>query len=64
MAPAAPGSLKAGYLERYARMQNRYWQRNTEPDEPTGNALLWTKRQANRPNKVSQTVKDLVPGRL
>ena len=61
---AAPGSLKAGYLERYACAQNRYWQRGMEPDEPSGNAYLWTKRQAGRPNKVSQEVKNLVPGRL
>jgi hypothetical protein len=62
--PAAPDSLKAGYLERYARMQNRYWQRGVEPDEPSGNAFLWTRRQADRPNKVTQQVKNLVPGRL
>jgi hypothetical protein len=62
--PAAPDSLKAGYLERYARMQNRYWQRGAEPDEPSGNAFLWTRRQADRPNKVTQQVKNLVPGRL
>jgi hypothetical protein len=62
--PAAAGSLKTGYLERYARAQNRYWQRGAEPDEPSGNAFLWTKRQAARPNKVSQPVKSLIPGRL
>ena len=62
--PAAAGSLKTGYLERYARAQNRYWQRGAEPDEPSGNAFLWTKRQAGRPNKVSQQVKNLIPGRL
>jgi hypothetical protein len=62
--PAAAGSLKTGYLERYARAQNRYWQRGAEPDEPSGNAFLWTKRQANHPNKVSQEVKNLIPGRL
>jgi hypothetical protein len=61
---AAPGSLKPGYLERYACAQNRYWQRGMEPDEPSGNAYLWTRRQADRPNKVSQQVKNLVPGRL
>jgi hypothetical protein len=62
--PAARGSMKAGYLERYARLQGRYWQRNGEPDEPSGNAYLWTKRQAGRPNKVFQDVKNLIPGML
>jgi hypothetical protein len=62
--PAAPESLKAAYLERYACAQNRYWQRGMEPDEPSGNAYLWTRRQAARPNKVWQQVKNLVPGRL
>jgi hypothetical protein len=61
---AAADSLKTGYLERYARAQNRYWQRGAEPDEPSGNAYLWTQRQAGRPNKVSQEVKNLIPGRL
>jgi hypothetical protein len=62
--PATADSMKAEYLERYARAQGRYWQRGTEPDEPSGNAYLWMKRQATRPNRVSQVVKGLVPGRL
>jgi hypothetical protein len=62
--PAAPGSMKAGYLERYARLQGRYWQRSGEQDEPSGNAYLCTKRQAIRPNKAFQEVKNLIPGRL
>ncbi|MCE5310528.1 MAG: hypothetical protein LLG20_23055 [Acidobacteriales bacterium] len=62
--PAAPDSLKTGYLERYACAQGRYWQRGMEPDEPSGNAYLWMRRQAGRPNKVSQKVRKLVPGRL
>ncbi len=63
-APAAAGSLRAGYLERYARAQNRYWQRGVEPDDPSGNAYLWMKRQAGRPNVVTQPVRNLVPGHL
>jgi hypothetical protein len=62
--PAAPDSLKTGYLERYACAQGRYWQRSMEPDEPSGNAYLWMRRQAGRPNKVSQKVRNLVPAAL
>ena len=60
--PASPDSLKTGYLERFARVQNRYWQRGGYPDDPAGNTHLWTKRQAISPNRVSQTIKNLVPG--
>ncbi|MCX6621710.1 MAG: hypothetical protein NTY38_11675, partial [Acidobacteria bacterium] len=60
----AAGGVKTGYLERYARLENRYWQRGSEPDEPSGNAYLLTRRDANRPNRVWQPVKHLVPGRL
>ena len=56
--------MKTGYLERYAVVEGRYWQRGAEPDTPSGNGYLWTKRQATRPNKVTQEVKNLVPGRL
>ena len=61
---AADGSVKPGYLERYACTEGRYWQRGQEPDEPSGNAYLWMKRQAHRPNRATQVVRDLVPGRL
>lgn len=59
---AAPDSLRAGYLERYAIVQGRYWQRAGEPDEPAGNTYLWMKRQASKPNRVTQEIKGLVPG--
>jgi hypothetical protein len=45
-------------------LEGRYWQRNVEPDEPSGNAYLWTRRQAIRPNKAFQDVRNLVPGLL
>lgn len=61
---ASPDSLRTGYLERYAVVQGRYWQRASEPDEPAGNTYLWMKRQADKPNRVSQEIKGLVPGRL
>ena len=60
---AAPDSLSTGYLERYAIVQNRYWQRAGEPDEPAGNTYLWMKRQEAKPNRVSQEIKHLVPGK-
>jgi len=62
--PASADSIKAGYLERYAQIQNRYWHRGSYPDEPAGNTYLWTKRQAERPNIVSQQIKQLVPGNV
>ena len=62
--PAADGTVKPDYLERYARAQNRYWHRTSEPDYPDGNSYLWMKRQPNRPNRVVQEVRNLVPGRL
>lgn len=63
-APAGPDSLKAGYLERYAQVENRYWQRGVYPDDPAGNSYLWTKRQADKPNKVSQQIRHLEPGKV
>ena len=62
--PAAPDSAKASYLERYARVQNRYWNRGVEPDYPSGNAYLWTKRGADKPNKATQEITGLVRGKL
>nr|HPO09510.1 hypothetical protein [bacterium] len=62
--PASTDSIKAGYLERYAQIENRYWHRGEYPDEPAGNTYLWTKRQTERPNIVSQEVQQLVPGNV
>ncbi len=60
--PAGPETLRAGYLERYARIQNRYWQRQGYPDDPAGNTYLWMQRSAQRPNVVYQQIKKLSPG--
>ena len=62
--PAGDGSMAPRYLERYARAQNRYWQRGVEPDYPSGNAYLWMQRRADRPNKASQEVRNLQPGKV
>ena len=61
--PAVEGSIGTGYLERYARIENRYWQRQQYPDDPAGNTYLRMRRDADRPNRVSQEVRGLVPGR-
>ena len=60
----AEGNVTTRYLERFARLENRYWQRGVEPDEPSGNAFLLTRRDANHPNRVQQELKNLVPGKL
>ena len=62
--PAAEGAIKPGYLEYYARIQNRYWQREVYPDDPAGNTYLWMKRDPGTPNRISQEIRNLVPGRL
>ena len=62
--PAAADSLSAGYLERYARAENRYWNRGVEPDYPAGNAYLLMKRQPGKGNSALQTVQHLEPGKL
>lgn len=62
--PAAEGSMKPGYLEYYARIQNRYWQREIYPDDPAGNTYLWMKRSPEKPNRVQQEIGGLKPGRL
>ncbi|HOJ32962.1 MAG TPA: hypothetical protein PKY35_07215 [Candidatus Hydrogenedentes bacterium] len=62
--PAEESSIVPRYLERYARAQNRYWHRGGEPDYPSGNAYLWMKRSAHKPNKALQTIQNLVPGKV
>ncbi|MFH1739193.1 MAG: hypothetical protein ABIH23_09300 [bacterium] len=59
---ASEGSVKADYMERYGRLESRYWHRAEFPDEPAGNTFLWTKRSTDRPNKVSQPIMNLKPG--
>ncbi|MCC6491195.1 MAG: hypothetical protein IT364_27145, partial [Candidatus Hydrogenedentes bacterium] len=57
-------SLRPGYMEYYARLQGRYWHRAGEPDEPAGNTFLWMKRSAEKPNTLSQPLRNLKPGAL
>ena len=56
--------MRTGYLERYARIQNRYWHRAGYPDEPAGNTYAWMKRDAGAPNRLRQTIRGLVPGEV
>lgn len=62
--PAASDSIRTGYLERFARVQGRYWQREAFPDDPAGNTYLWMRRQENAPNRVTQPIRYLKPGQL
>lgn len=61
---AAPDTMRARYLERYAQIENRYWHRDGYPDDPAGNTYLWTKRQADKRNQAAQTIRNLVPGKV
>ncbi len=61
---AAPDSVRTDYMERYGRLQGRYWHRAGFPDEPAGNTFLWMRKQADKPNTVSQTMRGLKPGEL
>jgi hypothetical protein len=57
---AEGGSVTTRSFPRYGRIQGRY----PRGREPTGDKFLWMRRSAKGPNKFSQTVKDLQPGRL
>lgn len=56
---AEQGSMDGKMLLGHGRAQGRY----PPSTEPEVDSFLWTKRQANRPNKVSQTIRNLTPGR-
>ncbi len=62
--PAAIDSMGVGYMERYARLQGRYWHRAGFPDEPAGNTYLWMDQHPEKPNVVMQRMDGLVPGAL
>ena len=55
--PAEPGSIEARHMAGLSVLQMRY------PRTSQGEHFLWTKRSARRPNRVSQPIRDLVPGR-
>ena len=57
---AEEGSMATKSFPRYGRIQGRY----PRDREPIGDTFLWMKRSAKGPNTLSQTIKDLRPGRL
>ena len=58
LAPAEPGSIDVKHGERYSWLQGRY------PPTEQGDTFLCTKRSATVPNRFSQQLTALVPGRL
>jgi len=58
ISPAEQGSIARKTLKRYNIIQGRY------PYPLEGDNFLWMKRSARRPNRFSQEVKDLKPGKL
>ena len=57
LSPAEDGAIQVKKHVRYRRLEGRRSLR-------TGDPFLWTKRSAKRPNRFSQQIKDLTPGRL
>lgn len=60
--PAEEGSLRADSVKGYGVKQKRWG--SCVASEKTGDTFLRMKRSAQRENKVSQEVKNLVPGKL
>ena len=60
MQAAEEGSIASRSFARYGRIEGRY----PRDREPIGDKFLWMKRSEKGPNTISQTIKDLQPGRL
>lgn len=58
VASAEPDGVETKSLRGYSWLQGRY------PRTALGNTFLWTKRSAQKPNVVSQTITNLQPGKL
>jgi hypothetical protein len=58
VASAEPGSVAVKSKDGWSWLQGRY------PKTSEGDTVLWMKRSSRGPNAVTQTVKDLQPGRL
>jgi hypothetical protein len=56
--PAEPGAVNTNSLKGFGWLQGRY------PRTAQGDSFLWTRRGADKPNLVSQEIKNLAPGRL
>jgi hypothetical protein len=62
---AEAGTIHARSFPRYGRIEGRYMGLGRPADpEHIGDTFLWMKRSAKGPNKFSQTIKNLEPGRL
>src|SRR5438552_2997985 len=55
---AEPGSVDTKHLTGFGWLEGRY------PRTQLGDTFLWTKRSAARPNRVTQEIKHLRPGKL
>jgi hypothetical protein len=63
--PAETGSIEAKSFPRYGRIEGRYMGLGRPADpEHIGDTFLWMKRSDKGPNRFSQTIKNLEPGRL
>jgi hypothetical protein len=63
--PAEAGTIKARSFPRYGRIEGRYMGLGRPADpEHIGDTFLWMKRSAKGPNRFSQTITNLKPGRL
>ncbi|HUW60759.1 MAG TPA: hypothetical protein VMZ06_07100 [Candidatus Bathyarchaeia archaeon] len=63
--PAQRGSIYPKSFPRYGRIEGRYMGLGRPADpEHIGDTFLVMKRSANRPNRFSQTIRHLEPGRL
>src|SRR5262249_38826714 len=63
--PAKEGSIQTKTFPRYGRIEGRYMGLGRPADpEHIGDTFLWMKRSEKGPNKFSQTIKNLQPGRL
>ncbi len=63
--PATPDSIQPKSFPRYGRIEGRYMGLGRPPDpEHIGDSFLWMKRSEKAPNRFSQTISGLVPGRL
>ncbi|MBI3920874.1 MAG: hypothetical protein HY318_05590 [Armatimonadetes bacterium] len=58
LAPAEEGSMGTKSMAGYGALQGRY------NGETAGDTFLWTKRSAKGPNRFSQQIRNLKPGRL
>lgn len=56
--PAAEGSMEPREMKGFSWLQGRY------PQTKQGDTFCWMKRSGGTPNKISQTLQQLTPGRL